>query len=525
MMKFHNFFTNNNSAVILFFALMFGITLYLLYGCVLCCDDICFNFLEGGIKFYKDELIRGTFAMHLDNILSYWLPYKLQINIQDFSAVFGNIFKASVITTIFIYFHKFLTDAKINKKISLLVILILYFSFFIYQQPKYFVDFVVNEGFFRFIMPVCFYEILLYYCLKIYTEEKETGIYKLALFAAITAGASELTLLLSSLTAGLFIFLSKDKRKKYLIIFSGIIAGAFLVIFNKYFWLNFIYKLNYSDSSLSFSFTKIAGYIPEYTKMVTDKIIIGYFPAFAIILTCLYLNFKNLTDEISKKYFKFLCLSLVVTIFFVYSFMFAGKSSYQNNFWLDHNDLYSVFDVLFMTLTVLGLCSVSNLIAKIDCKKIIVSLIIIIWVLLPFQVNCCIFLKNGVSNIRKHIYLTDKINLFYLYKDIPVKLPNFAKFYVQYVYMNKNNIDVYEEKFMPDISEMDLYKLYKNKNYYPIVYKTPAFPEDMGGPFAETNAEALDYFIENGGNFDEIYTGKYKFSDLENKDFVLGQSK
>ena len=91
-------------------------------------------------------------------------------------------------------------------------------------------------------------------------------------------------------------------------------------------------------------------------------------------------------------------------------------------------------------------------------------------------------------------------------------------------YISDKKAEPYENKWISFLENQDNEERVFNllqRDYLSIVYSTDVKMEKLE---TAANKDALAYFTANGGSLDEIKTGKYKFADLLNKDFVLNNS-
>ena len=517
----------------LFFIFIFLVTFAILNGSILCADDIYFDFLFDGLKPFKNFLF-GTWLMHFLNIFLYYIPYKLNINIQDWNATFGCILKSGIITILFVYLYKILMIKTIKKNIAISYIFILFCIFWILQSKTGFVDLIITQGFYRFIFTSCLYEIFIYYCLKVFLDHKINIIY-LSVFSLILSTSSEIIGCISLFSSFIFLvyslFKDKLKIKSFLILFLCILLGVFLLSLTP----GFTYNLERKLGNYSFNLIQIIEYIPQYTASYIKRIILDY-GVFYIMLGVFtiisiwqygkintYKNFKNSSE------YKLLLSSYIILfsfLLFSYSLIIFGKTSYDNYFWIKHRDFYTIVQIIFMIILTIQ----SNLFFTIVSNNIkhlsIVIYLIVILIIFP-TFEYCMLLHTTLQNIRNVSYLRDKMQIFYAFKNIPCKLAQFSKYLMFNEYVSSNKFNPFENKYVPILVTEENEARVANilaKDYYSIVYKVNI---DLTNDITVTdnNEEAMNYYIQNGGTYSEIITEKYKFSSLESKDYVLNVSK
>jgi len=480
-----------NIAVILFFIFIFCCTQFMLGAGVLAGDDM-FSFIAEEIKINK-RLCYGSWVMYVMNALFIVLPYKLDINLQDWCISFGSIFKTAVVTGMFIYIFKFIGINNKSLAGSLSGVFILYALYFIMHSRIFFIDFMINEGFFRFIIPAFLMEIFLYYFYSLYRNEK-TNIPALMILAFFTAASSEAAAAI--LISIVFIAAIYKKRPEYIKIILMLIFGFIVLASTQGFHEHFSSKMK--GAGLNF---KYAG---EFASVFFKNIIWNYI---GIHILFAFLCLKN------KKIAAFPVFILSGLLMFSAGLFFLGKTGYGGNFWINHNDLFSFFNTIFIT----ALACVFN---GVNIKLCILVSAALIY---PF-VNSMFLLKNTLLNIKDYSYARDKIMLFYEYKNMKPVMPELVKFRMFLSVMTKIRMDVNDCHPIKDTDtkedEANIQKLF-NYLYYPVLYKI----QPSLGAEQTIIPDGIEYFKQQGGTLYEIDAGRYKFSDLKDKNFVTADEK
>ncbi len=504
-MSFFIYLRNNKKNILiitLFFLCMFVYTEFLFKDSVLAGDDTFGHFVINGIKFLK-TFHYGSYVMWIMNTILYVIPHKLNINIQDWCLIAGSIFKSGIITSIFIYIYKFTRKNNISIINSLFIVSILYMLYFLFFSKIYLADFTVYEGFFRFIVPSFLMEVFLFYFYCLQKNEK-INMPALMIFSIFAAAASEVSaIILISVVFLNIIFhsikgfksnlIDKNKKFMYYILLMLIIGFALLILSEGF-------QAHISEKTLQPNFNLNS--IIEFCITFLNMVILNYIAVY-IIIAIFYI--RNKSNE------HFPITILLGNFLFYLSLFFAGKTSYNNYFWLDHNDLYSF---LIMSLVVSLSCCIKNINFKL-------YLLFIAIIFIPFF-NSCILLKSTLLNIKDFSYARDKIRMFYYYKNLPPIMPEFAKsrmflsvitrerMYIEDKHPIKNNFSDEEEYRI---------NLLMNIYYYPGIYKTEyKSPNNIIWTIRDS---ALWEYKQLGGTLNEVKTGKYKFSDLMNEKFVV----
>lgn len=457
--------------------------------------------------------------MDVQNFLMFYLPNKLNIHIQDWALTFGTIIKAIVVTSTISIFMKILKEKELKNEIVFPCTLFFFFSYIILLEKTRFIDFIIYEGFFRFTIPSL---LLLIFSYKFYNflEKKNENKNALSILGIITASSSEICaiiLIISTFLYGVYLTFSKKevKKKIYSIIpiFLSLILGLIILINSNGFQENIQDKFNNTSINLNINFAIIS----EFTKLFLEKIILDYLPIHILVLIFVLLNFKTTKNKLENFYPISLIFSIII---FSYSFIFLGKTSYSENYWLVHKDFYTIFIPTFLfSFSILLSNYLSIQKGNLNTKKLLCCFILIGFLLFPQFCDAVSFIKKSNNNIKQHSYIRDKIRLFYLYKNQVPTMPYFASFEAFFSLVKNHDIafgdNVTTKKQIPTMHYERLEKHYFN-NTYDVEIK----------PFAQqinltTDKQALNTFKENGGNIDEIYKNKYNFSDLKNKNFVI----
>ena len=477
---------------------MFLFTTFLCADSVLAADDNCFTF--NGISFIK-PLDYGTFLMYIMNLVLFVIPYNLNINLQDWCLAAGGLIKAFVISGIFIYIYKFLRQNDNSLNTSLFASAILYALFFVLHSRLNFIDFIINEGFFRFIIPAFLMEVFFYYFYKLWKGEK-VNLYLLGIIAFFTALSSEVTgeILISGTIFSILYKLLRNKEEKFFIKSSAcilflLVIGFTLLLQTK----GFQNHINTKLSENGFNFINFSEFLIIYAKSVIWNNIVLY-----IVLAILWI--KNKENAIYS------FIVLLSTFSFFLSLFFMGKTHYSKEYWLYHADLY--------TFLIMGiLISTAAALKKINFKICIIAFVILLF---PFIISAS-HLKTALINVKNMYYLRDKITAFYTYKgEVPI-IPEVNQFLAIYMFLRRDTELSLNKKinFKEKIHVPNVYNSFFDggvlEYYYPIIYKIKPISNEF-----IVNDNAIYIFKENGGSLDEIETNKYKFSYLTDKEFVLG---
>ena len=503
--------------------IIFFTSLYMMKDSVLFFDDIVNHFLPGGISFYKD-FYYGSWVMELQNIIFYYIPYKLEINLQDWALNTAGIIKSIIITSLMYCCICIIKLHYKGKTIRYCSVLIFYYLFIKYVSDRQFGDFMIIEGFFRFILPSVLICAFLYkfYNFAVLKKTIDFSLYFLAFICASSSEIASSICLISVMLVVIHFLIEKENKqniKNSVLIFLTLTAGTVFLICSTGFQAHFIHK--HSEELISIG--AVLSYLPEFFKIFYNKLICDFKFYYLIVFVFIFLQYKR----ISKIRIFFPLYIIFACLFFCFSLVIMGKTSYLNDFWLQHADIYTVITIVMNFVILLSLC---NYLAYANKKeeKILLVLFLITAILTvnPF-INTVRTISSTVTNTRNYVYLRDKIRLFYAYRnEIPVMpiITCVTFTYNPVANINVVDTDTYIPKYGADITSDINTKVYEQmqKNYYPIVFKKT---KDMftHEHIIEDSIIAIQKFKSLGGSTEEIKADKTVFSKLSDEKFVLNQ--
>ena len=485
-------------------ATIFFISFYMLKDSVLCGDDNWGMSLSDGnmqlnVQFTRDYCW-GTWVTNLQNILLCYLPYKLGINLQDWSLSIAGIIKSIVITSLAYLCIKFIKLNNCGNSFMRFFTVLLLYMLYISIQANNSVDFIINLGFFRFVIPSLLIYIFLYKFYNLITQKTKLDFW-LLFFAFICASSSEIAafITLTIVFCSILYLIRPSKFRDIgingniiynIIILFVLIAGTFILVNSNGFQGHFYGKLERNEFP-------VTQYFDEFTQFFYKKIIYNFYGLYFLLIVFMYFQYKKVST------FKLLFPIFIILSCWLFCFLLIilGKTSYNNYFWLDHYDIYTIIVPVLALAILISFCnflSTSNEMVK---KYIGILILITVFILFFPFINNVKIIKNELKDTKNYIYLIDKITLFSHYKNDSTELwlPHFR-------YMNKGYRQGMVECY-----------------YYPIVYKLNAKINIKNEVFVSKN-EVIERFKELGGLIDEIEQNKIKFSNLENKDFVLSNN-
>lgn len=492
--------------------IIFAITFYLLRNNVYIIDDLIYHFFDRPFALVR-EYYYGTWLMPVQNITMYLLPYKLGINFQDWAFICGTTIKAITITFMMFCFLKTFLTEKISKIKACALTLFSFILLFCLLGQKYFVDFIIMSGFFRFMIPSSLLICSLYLMFKYFLGHK-TNLFVLLPVCFLTAWSSEIPagiLLVCTLILLIYQEIKANNLKEllpFLFLFLSVLAGTLILVCSSGFNFHVTDKLGAQAVSLSAVSSNLSG----FTKVFISSLITKYSVLWLIVFLLISYNIKK--GETKYNLFGF---STILGVFiFGFALIIMGKTNYDGGFWIEHKDIYSVFiPAIIYSITILALPFLKNNTETKWFKTSFISLFIVSLIFFLYYANK---LDNDLLAIKDYTYLRDKIRLFYFYKGQQPIYPMSTHIRLADKHLlpmkNENNKS---DKYFDDnfIKENSDGYLTMDKYYYPLNYKIKI--EETSSPVFLSHKDGLKTFLENGGNIDEITTRQYHFKDLKNQ--------
>jgi len=492
---------------------VFASVFFLLRNNVYIIDDLIYHFLEEP----RSEYYYGTWLMPLQHIIMYLLPFKLEINLQDWAFICGTTIKAATITFMMFFFLKTFLTEKISRKKACALTFSVFLLFFCLLGQKNFADFIIMSGFFRFIIPSSLLICSLCLIFRHFSGSK-TNFFFLLPLSFFTAWSSEITAGILLVCALVLLIYKETKAKEMKELFAPLlilictISGTLILVCST----GFNYHMSDKLGENTVSFSSVLGNLRWFTKVFITSLITKYSLFWLIALLLIRYNIK----KGETKYNIFGLSVLFGVLFFGFSLIIMGKTNYDGGFWIEHRDIYSVFiPSMLYAISVLALPFIRN---NNENKWFKTTFISLFSVLLIFSLYYSNKLEKELWAIKDYTYLRDKIRLFYFYKGQHPIYPmsthlRLADKHIVGIRNKDNNSDKYfDENYIKENS--DGYST-MDKYYYPLNYGVK-IEGDIQPKFL-SHKDGLKIFTQNGGSYSEVLKRKYRFKDLNNKDFVL----
>lgn len=527
MEKFRNLFNDKLFLTrgVLYFLLFVVLFILMKNGCLNADDTCCNGFFP--VTLVKPFWYYGTWVVSVNNFLLYWLPSLLGANLQDWSGIAGALFQVPIIIGMVLCVEKTGYLRGISPKIVIPVTFILFvftFKLICLLNPP---DFLIFCAFFRFVLSPFLLIIFLYNFYKILCE-KEVDLRFLGVLALVMASSSEVVAGIALTVVFLSIFsllaeslITKNCRKKVLfsslLIFAILLIGAISLVTNAGFKIHYLHK----SGGAAVPLIDVLTSVPDFLKSYFNEIILNYLPIYLTLLFLTVVNFVALPDK--KKFVAtlFPCFVFVGIFSFAFLLILGGRHHYSGGYWISHRDIHLIFLLTFVYCISISIFEFLQRVKFEEIKKLLILLIAVNIFVLVGSYN---EFYNKKLNLKKVMYLNDKIRLFYEYKDMKPVLSPTTKFESVFYVTLPTPINLREYKDEIDDNLLDEVYLSSFEEYYlSKTYKKPIKNRLNDLKFANSVEEAMSLVEAQGGNFDELKTSDFKFKNLSDEKFVLGE--
>jgi len=525
-MKLTRILNFKNFVLFILFASVFFFSFAMLNNNVLCYDDVILlsDSTASGLKAHLENINYGTWVLQAENVLLFYLPYKLGFNIQDWACSFGGIIKALVVSGFGVVFYNFIKTEKLPLKISLPFVLFFFFLYVILIFKTSNIDLTIYHGFFRFVFSSLLMTVFtfMYYKLFVY---KKCNLFVILPFSVITAASSEVTaaILLSMVFISVItkIFWNKYRHSNHnlnlkndFLIFLCLCTGLILLCISSGF------QVHLDNSSKIQGFRDYVNLFCPFVKMFVKTIILNYIWIYICCIISYLLILKKSTTKIAVRKITFSIISVLSVWTFAFSLILMGKGSRGGSFWLDHPDIYSILIPLLIIAVIIPVGFVFH--KYLVKAEHIITALLIGGLLLTYQ-PLIISYKNMnsiLNTIKVLAYTRDKMLAFCYYNNFSLPQSDIIDYmYISIEDINPENTD----KPICKIDDMDFFHDVLNDSYMPFIYgiKEPETSKKIYGII--TLKDTAQYLKSKGFTIDETKSGKYKFSDIKNKNFVMNK--
>ncbi len=485
---------------------------------------------------YNLEPYHGVFPIVLINrFFGFTLPHLLHIHPQNFLIGAGSI----ILATLFSLVALSISSISFNKKkynILYPFVFLLVFGF-IYKQifTISICEFLIREGFYRFLFPFIFYSLLLIKIMDLFTKsalpsKKDITIlsfysFLLACMGEVFAFTSFFTLI--SVIAVISLSLSnselnlskKERIKKLATLFFPILfslLGTIILVSNQGFLNHVNIKITgYDVSEHWFDFLSIKYFLIDFIKYVFlfhRKVICAL--VLITILFYKYLNFEN------KRLLILADIVMSSILAFNIALYVMGSTQYFGGFWVRHPDMILLILIFTIIVLMFMIRILINLLEGLSDKNLKNNVLIFVFIFLLMQNLTYLKYNNDsytrialpLKKMREAVYVRDKLMLFYTYKNQKVILP----YYVYYINLWNIYNQVPYENYEKNARVEECYY----EGYFNDVYGLKKI--EYG--FDEDNI-ALKKFKEAGGSLTNDEIKASDFQKLLDKDFVLNIQK
>jgi hypothetical protein len=444
------------------------------------------------------------------------LPSIFNIPLQNFAFISEGILK--VISTIFLIHMVAIAFFQFIRKniflgiiyIPILIICLIYIDYF---DGRTLYD--VNQFFLGYVLPIPIFLLFTYKISNYYIENKTSISEKeelLLIFLAVLLPQLNEAV---GITA-LFFIIFGIKKLKFLKLPLYAIIIAFVFILSTYdFWKIIDDKI----IDIPFDFFSLANF-KEFLFVCFKALIVDNIGKWiSTIILIAYIYFFN-RDKETVNFIKFMVLSLLCMFIFVFISYFLGTSNNYvpselygvKNFWVLYFGLLYEFKIVLIAAVIYIIGFGVYKFQQNNSKYNYVLFYLILFIFLFVNIIAAdknfwngseneIFVGINLKEDKKKIYTFDKIAVYHLKNNRTAVLPK------DYAYaILPDNI------FPKDIATNNFSKeIYYKNDYLTYIKKTYGVDVSKGMSF-ETNDEAINYFIKNGGELTNDELKKLDFS-------------
>ena len=373
----------------------------------------------------------------------------------------------------------------------------------------------------------------MYYCFYI---NNKINLWVILPLAVVTAASSEIVacimLTVTFLTTVFKAIFEKIKLKSFdkksffinLSILIAVITGIILLVSDVGFYYHVLTKKS-SELKCLLDYLVI---LPEFLKQYFVNVICAHsFTLCVLFMSCLSAFILNKSDGkniLYKIMFSIICLISILVLYF--SLIIVGKFDSTDNYWINHPDLYSIVIPLYFVSLIIPLANIVPKLYLLRKRLILITVFLCCGILYPQLMNTCNYLHNEYKIYKEMTYIRDKAIAFCMYSNI--LLPDSDIF--KYLFIDKNIYAESIENYDLPVSELDVdnfeksFKVILLNSYMPAVYNIKnKNPEEIKG--ISTLQQTMSYLFSKGFKYDEVEKSEYKFSDISDRDFVLGKKK
>jgi hypothetical protein len=254
--------------------------------------------------------------------------------------------------------------------------------------------------------------------------------------------------------------------------------------------------------------------LPDFIPQLFYQFFARHWLILLLIIVGIYVLSAVIKSDASKKV-AIIASSITFSWFFFFVFLFfSGKTYYEGGFWLVHYDIHYSLQTSLLLVVAMIFGQIYQFLQEkypYSWQKIItVSLLaLILTSFVPFCLNVKYY-KFKTTEIRRAMYIYDKMTLFYWYKNKVAKVPYLFAFPDIWAFSQHHNPPFYRDTKYRDVF---------HECYMATVYKDA---ENSGYYYLEPQ-KAYEKFYEEGGILTEEEITKSDFSKLYDKSFVLNQ--
>ena len=486
-----------------------------LYKYAIIANDDMLDYFVNTFKNYHGRYLESF----IESILIGVIPLKLNLNIQNSTVIMQSVIKSLMFIlsaySLTLPFYKF---QKKNIFQPFLILIIFFTSMTFISLLAFEFGLSISAFCFPYILSVPIFSFLILLLFDFYTKPQEISkkqIFLLYFLVIILSTTNELyiySMLFSLFLLSLISFIQGNKRctKHTVISFILVFLISLSVFFNKGF--SDVVDEYHLSVVFNFSWNEIFVFIYTCIFKLFIKCIVIWIPIIIYFFNFIF------SKEKDKKFITFIAVFLFSLLFFFMGLYFLGETfTYENyfeyynfpRFWVLHPGVLYAF---YMQIICISMFCIGRLIKsdKVLDNVIVLTLVIILLISFIFIINN----KGSIApkEIRKTLYILDKLSVFYFKHGKTAILPKKNAEFILPVYDNK----------MPKDLDDATGKAYKNKVYkdYPYLqYIAKQYKVDVSsGMTFTTKKKAIKIYKKNGGTLTKEELEKLDFNKINEKE-------
>lgn len=475
------------------------------------------------LNIFNNPINFNYFSGFFDRFFGFYLPKVFNMHPSDFkSFIFCYIQAAIVLFLIFIWNSVYFIKKKISCLYILSFVFLIMLLFYVIQLQH--IILYCYDGFFRMLVPTFIFMASISLIIRLFKDTKNFSMLQYFILGTCTFLSCISNEMICAISVILYICLTittlikkkgpQDKQILITLFYMLSLQAIALFIFKDAF-----FRKTEQTIDLAYIY-EIIKLLPEFLSLFFKQIIIKHIiPLSIFALSIFILLKKRVNDTYSSRIIYLVSYAFLGTIFFFIMLLGLGKTHYSGNFWLVHDELNIIYDIILYTLIfiLVKLCFELSIVKP--KHKYTYLLVIAIFFLGINNIIYYTYIYNWLNTLKVETYKAEKILRIATVKD------NIA--YLDKNLLNENCLwhvapDTYWEEKKEDIID----KLYFTSPYIRIMDEFDGSQKFNGMGYIFTSLDKVEKeFMENGGEFSDKELKHPIFTKLFDKDFLFNRNK